>query len=171
MIGASTFVPMPADAYVLAAAANLDPLWIGVVGGVINGAVVAGPERWFLEAAGDHPKMAGVRRFFTTGPYIGYLDRAMGLTLVVAGFSPVPFEPFRFVAVARGYPTWRYFLATATGRGLRFYWLAGFGAAIDDYPWSRYVVWFMIGLFIVGLVLSIRRYRIEARSNGVDDHS
>lgn len=40
---ASTFIPMPADAYVIAASARVPALTIGVVGGAVNAAAVLGP--------------------------------------------------------------------------------------------------------------------------------
>ncbi len=163
MIGASTFVPMPADAYVIAAAASLSPTWIGVVGGLINGLVVVGPERTFLRIVWKRPAMQGVRRFFDAGSYVKYLDKAMFATLLVSGFSFLPFEPFRFVAVARDYSPARYFLATALGRGIRYYWLARAGSAVADYWWSKYVVWALLAAFVVGLVSSVRKYRAQEK--------
>jgi ribonucleoside-triphosphate reductase len=46
------------------------------------------------------------------------------LALWIAGFTPVPFYPFRFLVVLARYPLWKYALAVATSRAPRFYLLA-----------------------------------------------
>ena len=52
------------------------------------------------------------------------------MTLFVAGFTPVPFYPFRFLVVMARYPRWKYLLAVFLSRTPRFYVLALLGQAI-----------------------------------------
>jgi membrane protein YqaA with SNARE-associated domain len=57
--------------------------------------------------------------------------RAPFLVLSMAGATPViPFFPLRFLAVATGYPRWRYLLAGAVSRTPRFYLTALLGRAL-----------------------------------------
>jgi ribonucleoside-triphosphate reductase len=42
----------------------------------------------------------------------------------VAGFTPIPFYPFRFLVVLARYPIVKYILAVITSRGPRMYLLA-----------------------------------------------
>jgi len=46
------------------------------------------------------------------------------ISLVIAGFTPIPFEPFRFLAVAAKYNRGKYVLAIFIGRAPRYYLLA-----------------------------------------------
>ncbi len=56
--------------------------------------------------------------------------RAPFVALLVAGLSPVPFYPFRFLVVMVHYPIWKYLLAVFLSRTPRFYVLALIGRAI-----------------------------------------
>jgi len=67
------------------------------------------------------------------------------ITLVAAGFSPIPFFPFKFMVYASKYPYWRYLLAVAFSRFPRYYLLAlaGFTFQIPN--------WLIFGSFLVML--------------------
>lgn len=62
-------------------------------------------------------------------------NRAPFLALWVAGFTPIPFYPFRFLVVLAHYPANKYLLAVLLSRAPRFYLLALLGHAfqIPDY--------------------------------------
>lgn len=154
----STFVPMPADAYVVNASKFIDPITIGLLGGAINSLAVIG-ERAFLDRLIDYPVFDKVRRFIGTNRFVDALEGQMFLGLVVAAASPLPFEVFRFVACARGYDRVRYGLATFIGRGGRYYVLAlGTARFVDDatLPW---IVGTLVAIFALGLIQSVRRFR------------
>lgn len=70
-------------------------------------------------------------------------NRAPFVALFVAGLTPVPFYPFRFLVVMAHYPIWKYLLAVFLSRTPRFYVLALLGHAIKipDY--------LIIAIFIV----------------------
>ncbi len=62
-------------------------------------------------------------------------------TLVLTGFTPIPFFPFKFLAFSVGYPMGRYLSALLVGRFPRYLLLAWLGAliAIPD--------WLLVGVF------------------------
>ncbi len=157
MTGASTFVPMPADAYVLAAAESIDPWMIGVVGGIINGLVVLIEGRWVSRLA-SVPSFDRFVEFVGTNRFVDLAQQQMFLGLIVGGASFLPFEPFRLVAVLRNYSPVRYFLATAIGRGFRYYCLARIGEKFADLGSIQYVVWLSMAVFAVGVFRSYRRF-------------
>ncbi len=78
------------------------------------------------------------RKWFYKMPFIA---------LVVAGFSPIPFFPFKFMVYASKYPKWKYLAAIAISRFPRYYLLALIGATfkIPD--------WIIFGSFLVMLGL------------------
>ncbi|MCP4581511.1 MAG: VTT domain-containing protein [candidate division Zixibacteria bacterium] len=84
----------------------------------------------------DKPFYRKAHKWFYKMPFI---------TLVVAGFSPIPFFPFKFMVYASKYPYWRYLLAVAVSRFPRYYLLAlaGFTFQIPD--------WIIFGSFVVML--------------------
>ncbi len=84
------------------------------------------------------------------GKIIAIFHRAPFAALWVAGFTPVPFYPFRFLVVLANYPVYKYMLAVFTSRAPRFYLLALLGKAfkIPDY-------WLIIMFVILILIANV----------------
>jgi membrane protein YqaA with SNARE-associated domain len=61
---------------------------------------------------------------------VAWFKKAPFLSLWVAGFTPIPFYPFRFLVVLARYPLWKYILAVIASRTPRFYILGLAGGAI-----------------------------------------
>ncbi|NIO48035.1 MAG: hypothetical protein GTN73_01150 [Candidatus Aminicenantes bacterium] len=76
-----------------------------------------------------------VRYRKTVTKVVELFNRAPFIALFVAGFTPVPFYPFRFLVVMAHYPIWKYLLAVFLSRTPRFYVLAliGYAIKIPDY--------------------------------------
>jgi membrane protein YqaA with SNARE-associated domain len=66
----------------------------------------------------------------TVTKVVDLFNRAPFVALLVAGLTPVPFYPFRFLVVMARYPIWKYLLAVFLSRTPRFYVLALIGRAI-----------------------------------------
>lgn len=96
-------------------------------------------DRPAIRSASAHPAVVKTTRWF---------DRAPFAVIVVAGFTPVPFFPVRFLAVMTGYPRWKYVVGVLLSRTPRFYLLAFFGAVL------HIPVEALAGLFLV-LLLSV----------------
>jgi len=79
---------------------------------------------------------------------ITLFHRAPFIALCIAGFTPVPFYPFRFLVVIAKYPLMKYILAVFLSRTPRFFILAWFGNTVKI-PDSL-----LISLFVV-LIISI----------------
>ena len=156
MTGATTFVPLPADTFVLAASDHLDPLTIGLVGGAINTVMVLVERRWLLILV-DHPGFDRVVRFFDTNRVVAWTNRNLFLGLLVGGASFLPFEPFRLVAVLKGYSPVRYAVATFIARGGRYFVLASLGDALLAIGVLEQAIWLSLALFVFGLWQTGRR--------------
>ena len=163
MAGASTFVPLPADAFVLSVATDHTALTLGIVGGAVNGVAVLAERQWILRAA-RHPVFDRFSEFVGTNRWIDLAERHMFFGLVVGGFSFLPFEPFRLVAVLRQYNPLRYAVATFFGRGIRYYWLARAGSVFAVYGLVEYVVWASLMVFAVGLFRSYLQFRATGQA-------
>ncbi|MFC1729124.1 VTT domain-containing protein [candidate division KSB1 bacterium] len=94
--------------------------------------------------------------FVRTGVDNKYVKKLVGLfnkipftALLIAGFSPVPFYPFRFLAVFSHYPLIKYISAVFISRSFRFYILAYAGYLFD---FSNSVI---IMLFVVLIIIAI----------------
>ncbi len=153
MTGASTFVPMPADAYILATAAKENALAVAIVAGGVNAIVVLFEATWIRKAA-SFSKFKFLHDFIGTNALIQRFQEHFFLGLLLGGLSPLPFEPFRFLAALSSYNRWRYALATFLGRGGRYYCLALAGSAISDLGYINYIVAASLVLFAVGVLRS-----------------
>jgi MoaA/NifB/PqqE/SkfB family radical SAM enzyme/membrane protein YqaA with SNARE-associated domain len=73
------------------------------------------------------------------------------IALAVAGFSPIPFFPFKFMVYSSKYPKWKYLLAVAISRFPRYYLLAliGYTFQIPN--------WIIFGSFLVMLGIVYHR--------------
>ena len=168
MAGATTFLPLPADAYVLAVSVGSPALAVGLIGGGVNAAVVLVERVWVLRLM-RHPVFDRFNEFVGTNRWVDLAQRHLFLGLVLGGFSFLPFEPFRLLAVVKDYGRVRYALATFLGRGLRYYWLARLGMVFDRFGGVKYVVWASLAMFVIGLARSYQRYRAETRRRRADE--
>ncbi len=163
MTGATTFVPLPADTFVLNASADLDPVVIGVVGGLRNATMVLVERRWILIFV-DHPAFDRFAGFFHQNRLVTLTSRNMFLGLLVGGASFIPFEPFRLIAVMADYSPVRYAIATFLSRGGRYYVLALVGSALLEVGFLQQAIWLTLILFFFGL------WRSAVRLLRRDDH-
>ncbi len=80
--------------------------------------------------------------------------------LWVAGFTPIPFYPFRFLVVIARYPLWKYIAAVITSRAPRMYIIALAARAIR---FPDYVILIITGVLIVAANVPIVRKLFKGR--------
>ncbi len=86
--------------------------------------------------------------------------RAPFLVLVVAGFTPIPFFPFKFLAFSTRYPLPRYLAALVLARAPRYLALTWLGREFEI------PVWLLLGLFVAMLGIALSNH---ARVRGLLD--
>ncbi|UCE21977.1 MAG: VTT domain-containing protein [Candidatus Aminicenantes bacterium] len=79
---------------------------------------------------GDLKPVQNVHTSKIVNKLITLFNKAPFAALLIAGFTPVPFYPFRFLVVLARYPLLKYILAIILSRTPRFYLLALFGYTI-----------------------------------------
>lgn len=79
------------------------------------------------------------------------------LTLMITGFTPIPFFPFKFLSFSIQYPLRRYLSALVVGRFPRYFLLAWIGAEF------QVPNWILFGTFIVLIAL----YGVKAAEQGI----
>ena len=99
------------------------------VGSVLGGAIGYLVGYLFFESVGSYLiELYGVQEAFNK-VVAQYQENAFWV-VAIAGFTPIPFFPFRFLVVMTGYPVWKYLLAVFLARTPRFYLLAFFGQMV-----------------------------------------
>jgi membrane protein YqaA with SNARE-associated domain len=123
---ACTFIPLPTPQVVILYGGEFSPLFVAVVGGVatcISGLINYGITAYLLSKNIAKPiKDSRLFRFSTR-----MFERAPFVSLVIAGFSPIPFDPFMFLSAAVCYSYTKYLLAIFVGRTPRYFLLAYLG--------------------------------------------
>lgn len=82
--------------------------------------------------------------------------------LVVAGFTPVPFFVFKFIAFSAHYSILKYMLALLIGRFPRYYLLALIGA-VYQIP-SNIILYIFIGMILIYILRWWKDYRFNRQS-------
>lgn len=113
-------------------------------------------ERPSLQAFADRPVVRHIVELFDRRPF---------LAILVAGFSPVPFFPVRFLVVMTGYPRARYLTGVALARTPRFFILAALGG-LFEIPATALGVLMVLLLATVNLPALVRLLWGEARRAG-----
>lgn len=83
------------------------------------------------------------------------------LAIWIAGLTPIPFYPFRFLVVLARYPILKYLLAVFLSRTPRFYLLAYLGHAIK-FPDYLLIIFFVI--LILGMNIQFLRNVLKKRT-------
>lgn len=126
-ISANSFIPFPHEPAVLYYGATYDPLTVAGICGAAT-CISALIDYSVLGTAFTHRKaMEFKRKSRLYGIVERYFNQTPFWTMVFAGFSPVPFYPFRVMGIASGYTRWKYVLSTFIGRTPRYYILAWIG--------------------------------------------
>ncbi len=100
-----------------------------------------------------------VMRYFLKWPF---------MTLVVTGFTPIPFFPFKFLAFSIGYPMWKYTTALLVARFPRYYLYALLGATFPIPNWvliaSVVFIFSLYGVKAVPMAIAkVKAHRAQSR--------
>ena len=92
----------------------------------------------------NHRKLAGYRNKPLYKKLKYYFHKCPFWTIVIAGFSPVPFFPIKMLSFSCQYPLIRYLSAVVTGRFPRYFILAAFGATVSIPDWIIFLSSFLL---------------------------
>jgi len=99
-----------------------------------------------------------------------YFRRMAFVCLIFTGFTPIPFEPFRFAAILAGYNLTLYLLAVLLGRFPRYYLMALLGDQFQI-P-TRYLIILLILLLAIPVVgILVKRWTSADNEDEVDKHT
>ncbi|HEA64813.1 MAG TPA: DedA family protein [Candidatus Aminicenantes bacterium] len=104
-----------------------------------------------------------MRQTKSAAKVVELFNRAPFVALLVAGLTPVPFYPFRFLVVMAHYPIWKYLLAIFLSRTPRFYVLALIGRAINIPDYLIIVIFIILIVSVNGPIL--RRFLKNRQGN------
>jgi membrane protein YqaA with SNARE-associated domain len=109
----------------------------------------------------DKIKIFREKRSFQRAEY--YFNKLPFMSLVVSCLTPIPFFPFRIVAVTTRYSTIKYVLSVFIGRLPRYYILAFTGKMLNLPTWVYITV--IIIVLIIALVKNLKNYLNRRRKS------
>ena len=157
-ISANTFIPFPHEPAVLYYGALYPPLTVALICGFAT-CISALIDYTVLGTAFSHRKAVEFKqksKWYPTAER--YFNLTPFWTMVFAGFTPVPFYPFRVMGIASGYARWKYVLSTFVGRTPRYYLIAWFGAEYTI-PLELLILLFLV-MFLPPVLRLLHRRRI-----------
>jgi len=123
MTFACTFFPLPTPQIIMDYGGRFDPVLIAIIGAI--GTCMAGLiDYTVITYIFKHEKVAKLKQTKIYGYCSWLYNKIAFISLVIAGFTPIPFEPFRFLAGTTRYNRGKYVLAIFVGRMPRYYLLA-----------------------------------------------
>lgn len=147
---AGTFIPLPYDIYLLAVTPDHPAIPLALVAAALNTIAVLF-ERWFVLGLLSEGRGRQVLETVRETRLSGWFRRAPFLVVFIAGFTVLPFEPVRFLAIINGYNVVRYAASTFIGRGVRFILLAFIGDYLARFDWLHTVLWVALGIYLLTL--------------------
>lgn len=158
MITASTWIPLPADTYILSIANKVDPVQVAILAGGINALAVLVEAKW-LRLIFKFPRSQKFQRYISQSKLSLKAQKYMFLTLLFCGAGPFPFEPARVLAALTNYSRIKYFIATFLSRSTRFFVIIKVGVSALELGIYKYVIYASILLFIVTLYKSYGNFK------------
>jgi len=102
----------------------------------------------FFSYVSDSPLFGKMRQKRTVVRIVELFGKAPFIAILVAGFTPVPFFPIRFLVVMGKYPVLKYLLGVFLSRAPRFYILAAAGNIFGIPAWA-------LALLFVVMILTV----------------
>ena len=147
---ACTLIPLPTPPYVIALGKVFHPSIVALLGAIGNCIAAFAEYRlllWFFSKTELQQRVEANRIFQR---FSSYFHRMAFVCLVLTGFTPIPFEPFRFAAILARYNLSLYLLAVLLGRFQRYYLIALIGDRFQI-PTS-YLILLLIGLLVIPVI-------------------
>ncbi len=162
MTFACTFFPLPTPQIIMDyGGRGFDPILVAVVGG-IGTCIASLIDYTMITFIFDYKKFAKLKQTKTYKYCAWFYNKVAFISLVIAGFTPIPFEPFRFLAAAAKYNRGKYVLAIFIGRAPRYYLLAKFQHL---FPIPRSIlIGSILLILIIGLIRLLWNRRIQKKT-------
>jgi len=163
MTFACTFFPLPTPQIIMGYGeiGRFDPVMVAMVGAI--GTCVAGLiDYTVITYIFKVEKVAKLKQTKTYKYCARFYNKVAFISLVIAGFTPIPFEPFRFLAAVTKYNRSKYVLSIFIGRAPRYYLLAKLQRM---FPIPRSILIGSIPLIlIIGLIRVLWNRRIQKKT-------
>ena len=154
-ISANSFIPFPHEPAVIYYGKLFPPLTVAVVCGFAT-CLSAWIDIMVLGTFFTHEKIMEFKeksRVYKIAEH--FFNKTPFWTMVFAGFTPVPFYPFRVIGILSGYVRWKYVLSTFIGRIPRYYILAWLGNRY--FFQTRYIILLFFIMIIPPMIKIVRK--------------
>ena len=147
---ACTLIPLPTPPYAIALGKVFHPGIVALTGAVGNCIAAFVEYRLLLRLFSKTELQQRVEANRIFQRFSDYFHRMAFVCLVFTGFTPIPFEPFRFAAILTRHNLSLYLLAVLLGRFPRYYLIALIGDRFQI-P-THYLITLLIGLLVIPII-------------------
>jgi membrane protein YqaA with SNARE-associated domain len=150
---ACTMIPLPTPPAVMGMGETFPAYLVALIGAIGNclaSFIEYKLVLWVCSKTELEEKMERIKLF---RKFAHYFNKAAFTCLVISGFTPIPFDPFRYAAILTRYPMHRYLLAAFTSRFPSYFFAAWMGhwLAIP----VEWIALMLIVLFVVPVVAGV----------------
>jgi membrane protein YqaA with SNARE-associated domain len=134
------------------------PLYVTFIG-IVSTLVVEGINYSVLNFISNTKFLIKIRHSNYINKIIKLFNNAPFIALLIAGFLPVPFYPFRSLVVLARYPVIKYLLTVLLSKIPRMYLLAlvGYVIKIPDYIIISFYIAIVVGMYISFLINHLKK--------------
>lgn len=164
MTAACTFFPLPTPQIVIKYGELFNPFLVAIIGGIGTtlGTLI---DYGLFSFAFRYEKVNRINKTRIYQYSVRFFQKIAFISLVVAGFTPIPFDPFRFLAISMKYSKIKYVLAVFISRSLRYFLLAKVG---EEYGIPDSILWGSLALMIVAALVREIFKKLKSRNIKID---
>ncbi len=125
-----TFLPLPTPPIVVGMGKYYDPWFVALIGGIASciAALIDYLAVSLIMRYKNIQKMQQKKWYLT---YRDFFQKVAFVTLVITAFTPLPFDPAKFLAITSKYDKCKYTIAIFVGRTPRYFILAELGSTFE----------------------------------------
>jgi len=159
MTVSNTVVPLPTPPFVVYYGEMFNPLLIALVGGI--GTCIACLIEYtllsyaFKYTAEKSEKLASLKDTRTYQHTIRIFNKVPFISIAIAAFTPIPFDPIRLLAIAAKYNRLKYSISIFIGRAPRYFLLASLGERLTRLECNLHINAFLLGSILVAIAIFV----------------
>jgi len=160
-IPANSFIPVPHEPTMMYYGSIYNPVLASILAGIAT-CIAAFVDYQVLTRAFNFKKLREFKEKRFYQQVESHFNKMPFVSIIIAAFTPIPYYPFRVLAVASGYSIKLYILANFIGRTPRYYIEALIARGLKFPDWVYLVIFAaLVGLSLIGKFISAARKRVK----------
>jgi len=159
MTVSNTVIPLPTPQFMIYYGEMYNPLLIAVVGGIgtciaclVEYAILSSAFKYTAKKSGKLATLKDTKAYQHT---VRIFNKAPFISIAIACFTPIPFDPIRLMAIAAKYNKLKFTLSIFIGRVPRYFLLASLGERLTRLECNLHINAFLFGTILAAIAIFI----------------